>query len=46
VNDMLRKGERVGCYPFDGMWFDLGRIEDFQSVHESWDELRQNVPFL
>lgn len=46
VNDMLRKGQRVGCYPFEGMWFDLGRIEDFQSVHESWDELKQTVPFL
>lgn len=46
VETMLGTGEKVGCYPFSGMWFDLGRIEDFQRVHESWDELKQNVPFL
>jgi len=46
VGALLDSGERVGCYPFDGMWFDLGRIEDFQAVHETWDDLKQNVPFL
>lgn len=46
VKSLLDTGERVGCYPFNGMWFDLGRIEDFQAVHESWDDLKQSVPFL
>jgi NDP-mannose synthase len=46
VNMLLENGETVGCYPFDGTWFDLGRVEDFQKVHELWDELKNDPTLL
>ncbi len=44
---MLMHDERpVMCYPFDGIWFDLGRVEDFQYVQERIDALEESIPFL
>ncbi len=44
---MLIHNERpVMCYPFDGIWFDLGRVEDFQYVQERIEVLKDSIPFL
>jgi mannose-1-phosphate guanylyltransferase len=46
VQVLLSNGEKIGCYPFRGIWYDLGRTEDFQNVQESLAELKIKVPFL
>ncbi len=46
VQTLLRQGEHVCQYPFDGIWFDLGRIEDFQEVHDRYEDLKKAIPFL
>jgi NDP-sugar pyrophosphorylase family protein len=39
VQALLRSGERVGAYPFDGVWFDIGRREDYEEAVTTWLEL-------
>jgi NDP-mannose synthase len=46
VQVLLNKGERIGCYPFHGIWYDLGRTEDFQIVQDSLSELKGKIPSL
>ncbi len=46
VHLLLNKGEKVMCYPCDGLWFDLGRAEDFQRVLELSDSLAEAIPFF
>jgi NDP-mannose synthase len=46
VTLLLSRDEPVGCYPFGGIWYDLGRSEDFQRVHESYDELKNTIPCM
>src|SRR5207247_5013722 len=41
VHELLRVGERVGAYPFDGLWFDIGRREDYEDAVGTWLELKQ-----
>jgi NDP-sugar pyrophosphorylase family protein len=36
VHKLLRAGERVGAYPFDGVWFDIGRREDYEQAVGTW----------
>jgi len=36
VQELLRVGDRVGAYPFDGLWFDTGRREDYEQAVGSW----------
>ncbi len=30
VQALLAEGERVGAYLYDGLWFDIGRQEDYE----------------
>jgi NDP-sugar pyrophosphorylase family protein len=46
VHKLLKSGEPVATYPFDGIWYDLGRVDDFQNVQEQIDELAKEIPFL
>jgi len=46
VQVLINHGERVVCYPFDGIWFDLGRIEDFHHVQDQIDHLKNSIPFF
>jgi NDP-sugar pyrophosphorylase family protein len=33
---LLGKGARVGIYDYDGLWFDIGRAEDYQQAVDAW----------
>jgi NDP-sugar pyrophosphorylase family protein len=39
VQEMLRVGDRVGAYPFDGVWFDIGRREDYEQAVGTWQKI-------
>ena len=36
VQALLGIGERVGAYPFDGFWLDIGRRDDYEIAIERW----------
>ena len=36
VQSLLIHGERVGAYPFDGPWFDIGREGDYVRAVDAW----------
>jgi NDP-sugar pyrophosphorylase family protein len=36
VQALLDNGERVGAYRYDGLWFDIGRREDYEQAVEAW----------
>jgi NDP-sugar pyrophosphorylase family protein len=45
VTALLEAGEPVGAYPFDGLWFDIGRHDDYERAVTAWlgsDEQREN----
>jgi len=46
VRILLENKEKVLCYPHEGIWFDLGRVEDFQKVQELSDTLAEQIPFF
>jgi NDP-sugar pyrophosphorylase family protein len=46
VRILLDAGERVAVYSSDGIWYDLGRPEDFQAAHDELDDLRNRIPFF
>ena len=36
VHALLEADEPVGAYPYDGLWFDIGRREDYERANEAW----------
>jgi NDP-sugar pyrophosphorylase family protein len=38
VRALLAAGEPVGAYIHDGLWFDIGRHEDYERATEEWGE--------
>jgi NDP-mannose synthase len=38
VEELLRAGERVGAYSYDGLWFDIGRQDDYEQAVAAWGE--------
>jgi flavin reductase (DIM6/NTAB) family NADH-FMN oxidoreductase RutF/dTDP-glucose pyrophosphorylase len=36
VQVLLREGHRLGAYRYEGMWFDIGREEDYQQAVAAW----------
>jgi len=36
VHALLKAGEPVGVYPYTGLWFDIGRREDYERAVEAW----------
>jgi NDP-sugar pyrophosphorylase family protein len=36
VQSLLATGEQVGAYQFDGLWFDIGRKEDYERAVDAW----------
>jgi NDP-sugar pyrophosphorylase family protein len=36
VQSLLAAGQRVGTYAYDGLWFDIGRREDYEQAVEAW----------
>lgn len=39
VQELLRHGEPVGAYRYDGLWFDIGRQEDYEQAVDAWLEV-------
>jgi NDP-mannose synthase len=39
VQALLAAGEQVGAYRYDGLWFDIGRKEDYERAVTAWHEL-------
>jgi NDP-mannose synthase len=37
VQALLDAGEQVGAYRFDGLWFDIGRKEDYERAITAWE---------
>jgi NDP-mannose synthase len=46
VKRLLARNEIVSIYPFEGIWYDLGRQEDFVEVLDRLDELKTKIAFL
>jgi NDP-sugar pyrophosphorylase family protein len=38
VQELLRAGQPVGAYLYDGLWLDIGRHEDFERANVVWAE--------
>jgi NDP-mannose synthase len=38
VQAALAAGQRVGAYQFDGLWFDIGRQDDYEEAVNAWNE--------
>jgi NDP-sugar pyrophosphorylase family protein len=38
VQSLLRGGHRVGAFRYDGLWFDIGRKEDYELAVTAWLE--------
>ena len=38
VHALLANGEQVGAYMYDGLWFDIGRHEDYERAVDVWEE--------
>jgi NDP-sugar pyrophosphorylase family protein len=38
VQALLVDGQRVGAYLYDGLWFDIGREEDYERAVNAWDD--------
>jgi NDP-sugar pyrophosphorylase family protein len=37
VQILLASGEQVGAYIYDGLWFDIGRKDDYEEAVAAWD---------
>jgi NDP-mannose synthase len=37
VQRLLETGQRVGAFPFDGLWLDIGRHEDYEQAVKLWE---------
>lgn len=40
---LLEAGEPVGAYVFDGLWFDIGRIDDYHLANAAWGDLCESA---
>lgn len=42
IQSLLRQQEPVGAYRFEGMWFDIGRHEDYEEAVTAWERAQQD----
>jgi NDP-sugar pyrophosphorylase family protein len=42
VQSLLAADEQVGAYVHDGLWFDIGRQEDYERATEAWEAKHSN----
>lgn len=43
VLNMIKKGERVMGFPFDGYWQDLGRPDDYEQAIQEFDSIKSQI---
>jgi NDP-sugar pyrophosphorylase family protein len=36
VQSLLEAGQRIGAYRYSGLWFDIGRADDYQQAVNTW----------
>jgi NDP-mannose synthase len=46
LQTLTRNSEKVVCYPFAGIWYEMGRAEDFCFVHNHLTKFCDSIPFL
>ncbi len=46
IQRLIGNQEKVVCYPFSGIWYDLGRAEDFRFVQDHITKFKESIPFL
>jgi NDP-mannose synthase len=46
LQTLTRNREKVACYPFAGIWYDMARAEDFCFVHNHLTKFRDSIPFF
>jgi NDP-sugar pyrophosphorylase family protein len=39
VQALLSAGEKVGAYRYEGLWFDIGRRDDYEEAVAAWSEV-------
>jgi NDP-mannose synthase len=44
VDALLAAGEPVGAYAYDGLWFDIGRRDDYERAVAAWDNGALEAP--
>jgi NDP-sugar pyrophosphorylase family protein len=40
---MVRAGEKVVSYPFDGYWMDLGRVTDYEQAVQDFEQMKPQI---
>jgi NDP-mannose synthase len=43
IEALIRKGERVGSYPFDGFWLDIGRHDDYERAIQEYERIQSRL---
>ena len=43
VLKLIKAGERVMCYPYEGYWMDLGRLEDYEQAVRDYEGLKPQL---
>ena len=43
MNLLISAGETVSCYPHEGYWQDIGRLEDYQKAQSDFDKLSAHL---
>jgi NDP-sugar pyrophosphorylase family protein len=43
VTKRIDSQDKVLIYPYDGIWYDVVSLEDFNRVHEVWHDLKDKI---
>lgn len=43
IRELLRQGQHVAAYPFEGYWLDIGRHEDYAQAMEDFARMRSRL---
>jgi NDP-sugar pyrophosphorylase family protein len=43
IQKLVKKGQKVICYPSDDFWLDIGRHEDYEEAQEKFPEMRKKL---
>lgn len=41
IEDQLRRGQTVRVFPWDGLWYDIGRVEDYEEAVDEFERDRK-----
>jgi NDP-sugar pyrophosphorylase family protein len=46
IQCLLATGSQVGAYAYDGMWFDIGRHDDYAQAVSAWETVTDRPPVV